>query len=106
MIHHEGQDWGWDDPSRTPRAARSGRRAVVPEDSEVILDRAVWRMSVLKAALVLGLGGLALRAGALMLLPNARLQAQATVQFQHAVTVEAPRGEILARDGEVLATTV
>jgi cell division protein FtsI (penicillin-binding protein 3) len=63
-------------------------------------------MSVLKVALLLGLGGLALRAGVLMLLPNERLQAKATIQFQHAVTVEAPRGEILARDGEVLATTV
>ena len=61
---------------------------------------------MLKAILVLGLAGLSIRAGALMLLPNERLQAKAAVQFQRAVTVDAPRGEILARNGEVLATTV
>ncbi len=103
-----GHDWGWADPSRPVGGTKvsPNRPPVVPEDPEVILDRAVWRMSVLKVVLLLGLGGLALRAGVLMLLPNERLQAKATVQFQHAVTVEAPRGEILARDGEVLATTV
>jgi cell division protein FtsI (penicillin-binding protein 3) len=103
-----GQDWGWADPSRSVTGPRpsNARPPVVPEDREVILDRAVWRMSVLKVVLLLGLACLGLRAGVLMLLPNERLQAKATIQFQHAVTVEAPRGEILARDGEILATTV
>lgn len=108
MSTQGGQDWGWADPSRSSTGPKrsNARPPVVPEDPEVILDRAVWRMSVLKVILLLGLACLALRAGVLMLLPNERLQAKATVQFQHAVTVEAPRGEILARDGEILATTV
>jgi len=79
---------------------------VRPEDPDVVLDRAVWRMTVLKLSLVFALGMLGVRAGYLMLMPDERLQAKAAGQFQSAVTVEAPRGDILGRNGEVLATTV
>ena len=103
-----GPSWGGTGYSGSPdsRRPRRPRPPVLPEDPEVILDRAVWRITMLKAVLVICLGLLGLRAGVLMMFEDERLQAKAAVQFQRAVTVEAPRGEILARDGEILATTV
>lgn len=77
-----------------------------PEDRAVVLGRARYRTSVIAVAVVLGYIVLGLRAVPLMLMPDDRLQAKAATQFQEAVLVEAPRGEILARDGTELATTV
>ena len=109
MMHSDGSGTGWSGrPSgKGPNGrGRLPRPVVVPEDPEVILDRAVWRMTVLKSTLFVGLALLGIRAGFLMLLEDERLQEKAALQFQRAVVVEAPRGEIFARDGEILATTV
>ena len=108
MTNSGGPGTGW---NRRPsgsglRRVKRVPRTVVPEDREVILDRAVWRMTVLKSILFFGLGVLGVRAGFLMLMEDERLQEKAARQFQQRVTVEAPRGEIFARDGEILATTV
>ena len=107
MTQGGGPVWG-NRPGMPPGGRRNSRPKppIVPEDPEVIMDRAVWRMSILKVTLVGCLGLLGVRAGMLMMLEDERLQAKAAVQFQRAVTVEAPRGEIFARDGEILATTV
>ena len=76
------------------------------EEPEVVLERAYWRLAGLRAAVLLALFVMALRAGLLMLVPDERLQAKAAVQFRESVTVQGVRGEVLARDGAVLATTV
>ena len=82
-------------------------RAGLPaEEPEVVLERAYWRLAGLRAAVLLALFVMALRAGLLMLVPDERLQAKAAVQFRESVTVQGVRGEVLARDGAVLATTV
>ncbi len=76
------------------------------EDVDTVLGRARHRSTVVMAVVGLGYTVLALRAVPLMLMPDDRLQAQAATQFQEAKEVRAPRGDILARDGTVLATTV
>ena len=77
-----------------------------PEDPSLVLRRAHHRTSAILVLIGLGYVLLALRAVPLMLMPDDRLAAQAALQFQASVSVEAPRGEILARDGTLLATTV
>lgn len=77
-----------------------------PEDPAVVMDRARFRAGLVIAGVVLGYVVLGLRVIPLMLMPDDRLQAKAAMQFQHAVEVEAPRGDILASDGTLLATTV
>ena len=77
-----------------------------PEDPRVVMERAMWRMSVVKFCMFGLFGLLCLRAGVLMLLPDERLRAQASRQFQHFVTIDAPRGDIISSDGRLLATTV
>jgi len=85
-----------------------GRRPepVRPEDPRVVMERAMWRMSMVKASMLFLFGLLCLRAGVLMLLPDERLRAKASAQFQRHVMIEAPRGDIVSSDGRLLATTV
>ena len=77
-----------------------------PEDANVVLRRAHHRSILIGILVGLGYVALAVRVVPLMLLPDDRLQARAALQYQASVSVEAPRGEILARDGTMLATTV
>lgn len=77
-----------------------------PEDATLVVRRAHHRAGLVTGLVGLGYVLLALRAIPLMLMPDDRLQAQAALQFQASVSLEAPRGEILARDGTLLATTV
>ncbi len=79
---------------------------VRPEDRDAVLGRARYRATVVMAFVALGYTVLAIRAVPLMLMPDDRLAAKAATQFQEAKEVRAPRGDILARDGTVLATTV
>lgn len=76
------------------------------QDLDLVLGRARYRAAVVGALVAIGYGILAVRAAPLMLLEDDRLQERAALQFQQAVTVRAPRGDILARDGSLLATTV
>ncbi|HJN77945.1 MAG TPA: penicillin-binding protein [Myxococcota bacterium] len=75
-------------------------------DLDLVLSRARYRAAVVGALVAVGYVILAIRATPLMLLEDERLQALAALQFQQAVTVRAPRGDIFARDGTLLATTV
>ena len=75
-------------------------------DRATLMARARFRASLIMVGVILGYVVLALRAVPLMLMPDDRLQAKAATQFQTAVEVEAPRGDILGRDGTVLATSV
>ncbi|MCB9761945.1 MAG: transpeptidase family protein [Alphaproteobacteria bacterium] len=77
-----------------------------PEALSVVLDRARYRAAVVMVGVVLGYIVLALRAVPLMLMPDDRLRDKAASQFQQAIQVEAPRGNIFARDGALLASTV
>ena len=77
-----------------------------PEDGSLVLRRAHHRASIVMVLVGVGYVVLGLRAIPLMLMPDDRLAAQAALQFQASISVEAPRGEILARDGTLLATTV
>ena len=72
----------------------------------LVVDRARYRSTVVVAMVALGYLVLAVRATPLMVMEDSRLEAQAALQFQRSVEVEAPRGDILARDGSVMATTV
>jgi cell division protein FtsI (penicillin-binding protein 3) len=75
-------------------------------DAGIALDRSRYRSAMVAGAVVLGYVVLGVRAVPLMLMPDDRLEAKAAVQFHEAVEIEAPRGDILARDGTILATTV
>ncbi|MCP4804093.1 MAG: transpeptidase family protein [Proteobacteria bacterium] len=76
------------------------------EDLDLVLGRARYRAAVVAGLVALGYGAIVLRAAPLMLLEDERLQAKAAIQFQRAVEVRAPRGDIRAADGTLLATTV
>ena len=82
---------------------------VTPPQAEslgLVVDRARYRSTLVVAMVALGYLVLAVRATPLMVMEDSRLEAQAALQFQRSVEVEAPRGNILARDGSVMATTV
>jgi len=79
---------------------------VSSRDLDLVLSRARYRAAVVGAVVAVAFVILGLRAAPLMLLEDDRLEQRAALQFQQAVTVRAPRGDILARDGTILATTV
>jgi len=70
------------------------------------MERARARTALLLVCLAICYGLLALRASAVMLFPDQRLVTRARAQFQKAVSVEAPRGPILDRNGDPLAISV
>ena len=70
------------------------------------MERALWRLAGLRGLVLFALALMGVRAGMLTLVPDERLKAKAAVQFRESVTVQGVRGEILARNGGVLATTV
>jgi len=77
-----------------------------PEDRETVLGRARDRALHLTVLVWMSYLLLLLRAVPLMLMPDDRLEAKAALQFHEAVEIQAPRGDLLARDGAPLATSV
>lgn len=80
--------------------------ALQVESPDQIMSRARGRTGVVLACCALAFLALLGRAADIMLLPDARLSRQAQLQFQDARDVESPRGDILDRNGTLLATTV
>lgn len=76
------------------------------EDMATVRARARDRSLQVSVLVFLAYLILVMRAVPLMLLPDEKLQAKAAVQFHKAVELETPRGDLLARDGGVLATSV
>ena len=76
------------------------------EDMAAVRARARDRSLQVSVLVFLAYLMLVARAVPLMLLPDERLQAKAAVQFHKAVELKTPRGDLLARDGGVLATSV
>ena len=84
---------------------RPTREAPSERDSE-LRSRAASRARVVGAVLTCCFLAVGARAGALMLLPDPRLEAKAKVQFEESVQIEGRRGDLLDRHGVALATTV
>ena len=79
----------------------------VPREADgLVRARATARVVFLGTMTTLGFGLLLMKAATLMLLPDDRLEHQASGQFEAAVEEHGRRGDILDRNGEVLATTV
>ncbi len=108
--------------SRRPGRSRSRRAArgpsiratlaalVVPQRpdrqrDDVVRIRAVQRS--LAVGLIIGLcySGLVVQAGRIMLTEDSQLQSKARDQFEQAVEIQGRRGDILDRNGALLATT-
>lgn len=73
-------------------------------DAEV-RARSVYRSRAIGGIIGLCYLGLSLQAAQIMLTPNSQLENKARVQFEQAIKVQGRRGDILARDGSILATT-
>lgn len=73
-------------------------------DTEV-RSRAIQRSRVIGVLIGLSYVGLSVQAARIMLTPDAQLENKARVQFEQAVEIRGRRGDILARDGSILATT-
>ncbi len=107
---------------RPPRRRRSSKRrdrvavplgdklglrpGVAREPDGMVRARSTARVLFVGAAIVLGYTALLAKASALMMLPDDRLEAQAAGQFEQAVVERGRRGDILDRNGRILATTV
>lgn len=76
------------------------------EDDGAVRTRASVRIAWVGA--IVGAGYLALvgRASTLMLLPNPQLEDRASTQFERSVEVQGRRGDLVDRNGRILATTV
>lgn len=102
------------DSARKRRAARplpvvdhiALRPAVEREPDGVLRARSTARVLFVGVGLLVGYAALFGKAGALMLLPDARLESQASGQFEAAIEVRGRRGEVRDRNGAILATTV
>ncbi len=75
-------------------------------ESRACVDQARDRALLVVVLVVVSYVILAFRAVPLMLMPDDRLAQKAADQFTEAELITAPRGEVLARDGAPLATTV
>jgi cell division protein FtsI (penicillin-binding protein 3) len=82
------------------------RRNLAEDPDPVIRVRGNARMAILGGFIALGYLLLIGRASALMLLPDPRLEGKARLQFEQTVKVEGRRGDIVDRNGHILATTV
>jgi cell division protein FtsI (penicillin-binding protein 3) len=71
-----------------------------------VRSRAAVRLATVGLMVALGYGVLSARAAWLMLMPDERLERKAQVQFEESVRVMGRRGDVLDRDGRILATTV
>ena len=81
-------------------------RSRPPERDGAVRNRAAVRLAVLGLFVGLGYTTLTARAAWLMLIPDERLEQKAQVQFESSVRVMGRRGDLLDRDGRILATTV
>lgn len=102
------------DPARKRRASRplpvvdhiELRPAIEREPDGVLRARSTARVLIVGVLILMGYGALFAKAGALMLLPDERLESQASGQFEAAIEVRGRRGEVRDRHGAILATTV
>lgn len=76
------------------------------EPDGVVRARAGLRILWVAAAIGVCYLALLTQASIIMLLPDEQLEAKASVQFESAVQIEGRRGDILDRNGQILATTV
>ena len=72
----------------------------------VARTRSAVRVAWLGTIIAAGYVALSVKASALMLLPDPQLETKAKVQFEEVVEVRGRRGDVLDRNGAVLATTV
>jgi cell division protein FtsI (penicillin-binding protein 3) len=79
---------------------------VAAEPDGVVRARANLRILAVAAAIGLGYLILLGQASALMLMPDPQLEAKASDQFEDAVEIHGRRGDIVDRNGQLLATTV
>jgi cell division protein FtsI (penicillin-binding protein 3) len=99
-------------PSPTPSILIQGLSALQPDPSAAPeADATVRTRSSIRLAWAggfIGLGYLALtaQASSLMLLPDPKLENKAQTQFEEAVEDKGRRGDLLDRNGYILATTV
>ncbi|MDP6933016.1 MAG: hypothetical protein QGG40_08860, partial [Myxococcota bacterium] len=97
-------------PSRTPvrlprflaRGRPRGRRLPDTTVRPLFTSRTRW----IAAMVWLGYAGLSAKAFGLMILPDEKLATKAQVQFEQSIELRGTRGDLLARDGSILATTV
>ncbi|MCK6503315.1 transpeptidase family protein [Myxococcota bacterium] len=82
------------------------RPAVERESDGALRARSTARVLFVGAMILAGYGVLFGKAGALMLLPDERLESQASGQFEATIEVRGRRGEVRDRNGAILATTV
>lgn len=82
------------------------RRDRPAEPDAEVRTRAVGRIRWVGGGLALCFVALSAQASTLMLLPDSRLEAKARVQFEESVQIEGRRGDILDRNGNLMATTV
>lgn len=76
------------------------------EPDSVVRARAGLRILWVAAAIGASYLALLTQASIIMLLPDEQLEAKASVQFESAVQIEGRRGDVLDRNGQILATTV
>ena len=76
------------------------------EPDGVVRARAGLRILWVAAAIGVSYLALLTQASIIMLLPDEQLEAKASVQFESAVQIEGRRGDIMDRNGQILATTV
>ncbi len=76
------------------------------ETDGVVRTRAAVRVAWLGGFIGVGFLALTARASSLMLLPDPQLEKKARVQFEESIEVRGRRGDILDRNGALLATTV
>lgn len=93
-------------PTGRPPMRERGPVRPPPVDPVLLMERARSRSQMALLVVALTYGVLMLRGAQLMMVPEERLGVRAASQYQTFVTVEAPRGEIRAVDGSILATTV
>jgi cell division protein FtsI (penicillin-binding protein 3) len=89
----------------TEGAPRPGREMPVQARARA-REVARYRSSLLGALVGVGLALVAARTAWIMLVPDARLEDKARALYHDIVVLEARRGDILDRDGNIMATTV
>jgi len=80
------------------------KRAPKTPDPDV-RARGIRRSRIIGGIIGLCYVGLSVQAARIMLTPNPQLENKARVQFEQAIEVQGRRGDVLARDGSILATT-
>ena len=77
-----------------------------PRTSDAVSrPRSIKRTQIIGAIIAVCYVGLIAQAARIMLTPDSQLENKARVQFEQAVELQGRRGDVLARDGSLLATT-